>query len=96
MFLFPHTEPKADEIFSWAEITLWNSEITFLHTFQKLEEQFAQLTVIGKWLRAFNRRSGRGGCGWLLCSERELILVALNFLSREASIPPRESPWHCL
>lgn len=69
MFLFPHTEAKADKISSWAETTLQSSRIKFLPTFQKLAEKFARLTIIGSQLKVFKR--------WLLCSERGLILAAL-------------------
>lgn len=43
-FLPPHL--GKGKIPSWAETTLQSSEILFPHTFEKLAEKFAQLTII--------------------------------------------------
>lgn len=51
VFLFPHTEEKADKIPSWVETALQSSKTTFSCAFRKLVEKFVQLTIIGNQFR---------------------------------------------
>lgn len=81
LFLFPHTEEKADKIPSWVETALQSSKTTFPRTFRKLVENFVQLTIIGNQFRGFKRCSGKAGCGWLLRLRKRTNPSCISFFS---------------
>lgn len=63
-FFLPSHSGKG-KIPSWAETALQSSEIFFPHTFEKLAEKFAQLTII----RNSNELGGRTGYDWLYAQQ---------------------------